>query len=556
MEICREYPQSMKIKIAEVLEFVSLFILVWIAFILLFTSILYFFKIPVTAWNIIVPSIELLVLISGSAIIRRSMHPYLSGGILLVFIMASVFMLAGSIYDTSWDGLDYQQKAVIQLSNGLNPIYAEAEPQDVYYNMWLNHYPKAPWMFAAGMYTLTGQIETGKGLNLLLLVASYLFWVAIGLRTREFPVLLSLIFAFLIAFNPVSIYQSLNFYVDGLVSSSIVLLIGLMISIYREVTLIKIFGLGSIIILGLNIKFTGSAYITVFSITLFMGLWLSKKKIKTTKLVFGTLALAALLGILAVGYNPYVKNTLYYGNPFYPVYGSDSYNQKYILGGAGLTDFITQGGVRKLILATFSKTTNAFVFDNSLLKIPFQIDGSEFTALSAADIRLGGLGPWFSGALILSISGLLMAYFFDWRKAFAATLLLGLISGSMVIGSEYWWARYAPQFWLVPVTISILLVSLKTKPAKILGGLIAFTLLVNVGMISVNYYARTIHNSSEIKLTLAEMQASGKHYQIYLEPFTPWRIRLEQYNIPFIEVQADEMTAPLGLNLIKYQPIE
>lgn len=556
MPVFREDSQSMKTKIAAELEFVSLSILVWIALILLFTSGLFFLKLPVSAWNVIVPSAALLIAILAIAVIQHKTHPFGSGLILLALTLAGVFLLAGSVYDTSWDGMDYQQKAVIQLHDGLNPIYQTAEPQDVYYNMWLNHYPKAPWMFAAGMYALTGQIETGKGLNLLLLAASFFLWAAVGLRTREIPGWVGVLFAFLIAFNPVSIVQSLSFYVDGLVSSAIVLLIGLMISIYREVSPEKLLGLGSVVILGLNIKFTGSAYIAVFGLALFLGLWLTTKTPQRTRLVFVTLALAALVGILVVGYAPYVTNTLYYGHPFYPVYGSDSFNQKYILGGAGLTDFIAQGGVKKLFLATFSKTINAQVFDNSLLKIPFQVDASEFSALSAADIRLGGLGPWFSGALVLSIPGWIAAFFFDWRKASAATLLLGLIGGSMWIGSEYWWARYAPQFWLVPVTISILLVFLKPKPAKILGGLIAFTLLVNVGMISTNYYARTIHNSAEIKLTLTEMQASGKRYQVYLEPFTPWRIRLEQYHIPYVEVPADTLTAPFGLNLIKVQPLE
>ncbi len=92
--------------------------------------------------------------------------PYLTVGFAgLVAITLACGWVAGYYFDLSWDGRDYQQKAIRQLVEGWNPVYTEIQPVDAYDNAWLNHYPKGPWIAAASVVKLTGDIESGKSLQ-------------------------------------------------------------------------------------------------------------------------------------------------------------------------------------------------------------------------------------------------------------------------------------------------------------------------------------------------------------------------------------------------------
>ena len=537
------------------MEFAGIWILIWIALVLILTTLLFALNVSITRWNVLIPTAIVLGWVAWITYHRRSTNTGWLGLVILLTTVVLSIALSGWFYDISWDGMDYHQKAVIRLEEGFNPIHQTAEPQQIYYNMWLNHYPKGPWIFEAGLYALTGNIETGKGLHLILMFSAFFVWLAVVLRSNWIAPWAGVWIAALLAFNPVSIYQSLSFYIDGLVSTSIVLLIGLMISIYQNGNRFELTGLASTVIIGLNIKFTGTAYIALFGLALFLALWIAMKDARKIRRIFIYLATSVLVGILIVGFNPYVINTVHYGHPLYPVYGSKSFNKDYIMGG-GVLNFRNKSPVQKFLLATLSKTDDSAKFKYSFLKIPFQVSRTEIKESGRTDVRFGGFGPWFSGALVLSILGLEAAFIIDWRKAGLMTLMLVLIGGSMILSDEYWWARYAPQFWMVPVVVAALLLLLKPKLPQIMGIVLATVLTINLIMVSGSFLVTNYKLTREIDMKMVEISRSGKVYQFDLGPLTPWTVRFDKYHISYIIVPAGtKLSSPKQFISFFYQPL-
>ena len=107
-------------------------------------------------------------------------------------------------FDLSWDGQQYHQAAIYALAQDWNAL---AQPlRDFEHSqgtqLWVRHYPKGPWYFAAAIFDATGYVEWGKSINLLALAASLLAVFAAALDaglTRPRATLL----AHVLALNPV-----------------------------------------------------------------------------------------------------------------------------------------------------------------------------------------------------------------------------------------------------------------------------------------------------------------------------------------------------------------
>ena len=106
----------------------------------------------------------------------------------LLLLSALCALIAGYYFDLSWDGRDYQQKAIRELVAGWNPLYSVLQPENVYDNTWLNHYPKGAWIAAASVVRLFNHIEAGKIFNLLLIAAVLLIALAFFLPYTPIPI--------------------------------------------------------------------------------------------------------------------------------------------------------------------------------------------------------------------------------------------------------------------------------------------------------------------------------------------------------------------------------
>lgn len=99
---------------------------------------------------------------------------------LAIAMVATIFICAlvsTYVYDFSFDGNTYHKTTIGMMKNGWNPVYESFEnaaltlkiiPDDYDWPIWYDHYPKASWIIGAAFYRLSGNIETGKCMNMLI----------------------------------------------------------------------------------------------------------------------------------------------------------------------------------------------------------------------------------------------------------------------------------------------------------------------------------------------------------------------------------------------------
>jgi hypothetical protein len=494
----------------------------------------------------------------GKRVYRLSI-PVLGIGFLAVIgLMALAILVAGYYIDLSWDGRDYQQRGVYKLLGGWNPVYTTLQPDSIYKNAWLNHYPKGPWIAAASIVRLTHNIESGKLFNLLLLVAVFLIALSYFLPKRQLKFWQVGLLGLYLAANPVSVYQSLSFYIDGQVSSMLILLILLMLLCLERVDLGRLITLVAAVVIGLNIKFTGAVYVVLLLVIFILASWYTKKDILPLLPIWSAILIGSLLGVLMVGYNPYLVNTFRYGHPFYPLYGGNRLNKDYILQGQIPSDYETMSWHEKLIQSIFSPSRNAIGVVSDPIKFPLSIKLSEVTAFALADVRVSGWGPLYGALLIISLAGLILLAFISRKAAVVSSSLVGLVIGTTLLNSEAWWARYSPQLWLIPVIVLAALWYVSDRRTQLIGNMLAVLMFINIFLVSGAYIGWNTLNTRQVRATLAELHQSDKVVMLYYGPLEAVGMRFEQYGIPFQWVgHLEDLPCPRELeNNVFYSPLD
>ena len=462
---------------------------------------------------------------------------YFPGRKLLAFtgvliFLAVIFLLgiyvSGKFYDLSWDGQTYHQEAIIQLANGWNPFHDQPLPEVS--GIWINHYAKGPWIASASLYSLTGHIEQGKVFNILLIVAS--FWLCLSALSTHYrrgapePVL----FSALAACNPIAILQASTFYIDGQLSSMLIIILSLLYLIIKSPAIFLALVLTLSVIITVNIKFTALAYILALGLPILSYLFLVKER-QPFKLIASSLGIGLIAGLLFVGFNPYVTNTVNNGNPFYPLAGPHAVN---IVTANSPADFQAMNRLEKLFISTFSKTENAAGSRPTHWKWPFTVSTEELEAIWL-DTRIAGFGPLFGGAVLLSLILLATAWPLDKKNTMAYTGLGLLIVCSALVNPESWWARYAPQLWLLPVFCAMLGLAINSKPQRILGLAIILVLCLNLYLVSGAYFERQSKENVILQSQLAEMRRAHLVLVCFRSDHSN-RVRLAEAGVHYREV--------------------
>jgi len=248
---------------------------------------------------------------------------WLPPGLTLVLLALSL-LLSAFFYDFSWDGQWYHQSGVLIIAHDWNPLSDpirnfDRSPSQLHSQLYLRHYAKGPWYAAAAIFAATGRIELGKCINGLMLMASFLGTLAACLdgglrRSRAVAV------AAIVAINPVVISELTTFMVDGVMASSLVLAIVSTLSALRRPRPAVIATGVAASIVCINSKFTGLIYLCFFLAA--AGLWCLFKAPRFLARLASVAIATLLVGACLWGYNPYVTNTLYRHQPFYPILGS------------------------------------------------------------------------------------------------------------------------------------------------------------------------------------------------------------------------------------------
>jgi hypothetical protein len=460
-------------------------------------------------------------------------------GICLIVSTALFFIflaVSGNFYDLSYDGQAYHQEAIIHLANGWNPFYDKTlGEQGAPYAIWIDHYAKASEICAAVLYAATGNIELSKVFNFLLILGSFFLSFSALYACQPKKWIRAAVIAFLLACNPVSIYQSLSFYVDGQLGSLLLCLIAFGILIYLESNYYIIGGFSLILLLALNNKFTAVAYAGILCIGLIAALYITQKHALLKKLLI-ILSTTAVIGTLILGFNPYVTNTVKYHNPFFPLAGQDARD---VVAAFTPISFSTMNRFEQATVSYFSASEgNSTDREATIMKTPFTFKNAELQNYGAPDTAIGGFGPLFSGAIVLSLLILIMAFMFNIPRTLVVLGLLAIVLASVFINYAAWWARYVPHLWVIPFIIALLGFSFEER--KVIRGaswLMIAVLLINVTMVSYSYFNTQSEWNQTLKSQFQTLKQSPQPVTAYFSYAFTNKNRLAENGITFKETK-------------------
>lgn len=523
---------------AKMLKESALLLLIWFVLILLGTTTLFFFHIGITKLHFILFGI----LTSGVYFVWKRRETTkkeffkIIGLSLLIILISTVTM--SFLYDRSSDGNTYHKDAIGVLKEGFNPVYESSEEfikrreddskEKTEYSIWTDHYAKANWIIAANFYSLTGNIESGKAMNIISIYI--LFGLLCSNLIKKLGSKKAFLLSMIVVINPITAAQVFTYYNDQLVCMYLFLAILQLIKLDKNPKDKEnwiIYCLTFIILS--NMKFNGLGYLLVFSFlfvckNLYRAYQEKEFLITFHKLCFIFIPLFVVsLGI--VGYSTYVKNTLDHQNPFFPLYDD---NGEDIITAQQPQEFLKMNNIQKLFYGTFSKANNLRENDNTTLKIPFMIYKDEITLAMSNDLRISGWGIWFSGLLICSI-GILITKYQQYKKDSWIIYVLAITGLLLLVMSESWWARYTPHFYLfIILSLYVLLKYGKNKIIKILFiiGIGVNTLLPLTGN---TYY--TLKNSIQITKDLKRLE--NKEIKIDIKGMNGILYNLKDFHIRY-----------------------
>ncbi len=464
---------------------------------------------------------------------------YFSISLLASTALFFIFLaISGYYYDLSYDGQTYHQEGIFELANGWNPFYDKPlADQGVPYAIWIDHYAKAGETLAAALYAITGNIELSKVFNFLLISGSFFISFAALAACLPRKRVLAAIFALLIACNPVSIYQSLSFYVDGQLGSLLICLVALSVLIYIRHNSYLIAAFSLCMMLTVNNKFTAIAYVGILCIGIVLTLYITQKHGLLKKMLI-VMTASTIIGVAALGFNPYITNTAKYNNPFYPLAGEDSRD---VVTAFTPTSFMTMNRFEEAVVSYFSQSEgNSTKRDTTTLKTPFTFSMEELRYYGIPDTAIGGFGPLFSGVLVLSLIILIMAFLFNIPRTMVVIGLLIILFASVFINYAAWWARYVPHLWLMPFIIALLGFSFdQRKVIRGLSWLMVAVLFVNVAMVSFSYFKLQSEANQALKSQLQTLKQAPQPVTAYFSYAFSNKIRLQDYGIEYKEVKEE-----------------
>ncbi|MGC4113631.1 MAG: hypothetical protein QM765_02995 [Myxococcales bacterium] len=467
-----------------------------------------------------------------------------------LFAVGLSLSLALFFFDISCDGPAYHEPAILQLASGWNPFRDAPLDDAVYENIWSNHYPKASWNVGAAALALLGKIEAGKAQGLILVFASAAL-VHSAARARQWRPRRSALAAFLLSFNPVCLYQSQSFYVDGLLACAMVSTVAIVLMLRGRPRAFGLLGLLFVVVVyGANLKFTGLVYLGLLLAGSVLALLLERSSSWAALAVSASLALAA--AVLVFGNNPYITNWATRGHPFHPLEGPA--DQRIDVMKSQASDrFLAKNRISKLLIAHLSRATNDTTSDPTL-KLPFTVSARELRAFHSTDVRIGGFGPLFALAVLLGLAGA-AAHFSSlrgdgvpWTQWLSRGVLLGCLTllGTILVNPEAWWARYAPQIWWIPCGIGLALLSARSQTARRLGWSVVTVLALNLLLVGGSYFS---HQVAETRAIDAQLRAlSGERGTVsLLQPQPSAQRRLLEAGLEVRET-AVPCGKPIGLH--------
>lgn len=553
-----------KKSIIEIIKKSSIFLLLEFIMILLVTTILFFVNVTITSLHL--PIITLLTIIIYMIFYKKDDKRLNIIAIILgIIIFAGITFVEGKVYDTTADGNTYHKLAIGSMKNGWNPAYEDSQDfkmedgnafdtsEDNINTLWIDHYAKGTEIFAAVIYAFTGNIESGKGYTLLLMYIAFGIIFPYLYTDRKRNIFTSLIIPFLLVVNAITIVQIFNYYVDGALMISILLILYSCIveSIkdkyeggYNQKENLLI--LACNIILCINIKFTGLAFAAIFCFVFYVY-WLIKTYMKEKEnfikvvkkyTLFYIITVIASIGI--IGYSSYTRNMIDHGHPLYPLYGKGHVDNMVVK--EQPSSFADKNHLEIFLISIFSKGENVSPTYSEAniqptLKIPGTITIEEINNYSIPDIRVGGFGPLFSIVFIVSIIStiyIIIKFIKEkkWDLFIPYILILLVIAFLILLLDGNYWARYIPYFYAIPIfTLTYLLWDNDKKIKYTIGVILSIIMIINISLVTyanlkstrandlyagnkINEFVQYAHDNEVVEIKLNHSGVQGALYNI------------------------------------------
>jgi len=389
--------------------------------------------------------------------------------VLLVVLIFIAIFLSTMMIDIYGDSRSYHGPAVIALVDGWNPLYdwkicGWDEEYCIRTSIFIDHYPKAQWYISAEFYSLFGDLDAGKSMNLLMLVLCFLVAYEIVRSLMPDRRVLSIMVSIGIAANPVAVAQLFSGTVDGILSSTLSIFILLLFGYSSSQQKKYIHQSMLMIVFLVNLKFTGLIYVTMLVIIVLAIILWSHREFPRYLAVASISTLT--FSFFVVGFNPYVTNLILEGNPFAQAVDIESGSS--VLDRQADREFLEKDRFEKFLISTFS------IGKKSNPKTPeFAIPLSQWKLNRGIAVRFSGFGPLFSAIFIVAIFQAARL-----RDGPSIALVLGVFI-TVFSTSAGWWPRLAPQTWLAVCLVQLfVLVSVKgTTNRRVASSLLAVMVL-------------------------------------------------------------------------------
>ncbi len=469
------------------------------------------------------------------AIFLTAIHTEIKGWETLIWLGVGLFILifgsiwVGTIYDCSFDGQWYHQDAIIQLSRGWNPVWDNPIKNELVSGLnsnYVNHYPKASWVFASAFHLFTGNIETGKVFHLIGLVSLFFLSYHFFMKRVFLSIAFSVLISFLLTFSTITLGQLFSFYVDGALFSFLVIFLILLIEcVYFNnnvwINMILVFGFV------VNLKFTGLVYTLVFILFAWVFILMRQRQwiIKTT-LFFSVML---IIGVFVLGYASYIRNYVERGHPFYPIMGKNN-EGKAIAEVQYAKDFFLMNRFEKTFAAHASRPIYTDHDHASVRKNLFQLkdlNSSLAYYQNHQPVTMSPLGPLTAELWVLFIPVFIMFLWFV-RNPLVYFLLLTL-GVSIIIQPECWNLRYAPQVVLIFVILLAATLQLPYKWIKAYSFVFGLLFLCNGVLGSVQNWLWVYGNNYKLRSHLEQVR--NKSVKIQKGWMQSFELKLNEYQI-------------------------
>jgi hypothetical protein len=245
---------------------------------------------------------------------------------------------------------------------------------------------------------------------------------------------LGVVIAALVAGNPVVMYQMATSYVDGAVASSLTVFI-VALAAWRERgnrAWLALGALSAVLVIGL--KFTGLVYVSVVgAVFVVEKFWRGRAP---TALI---LALVVAIGCgVALSGDAYVRNACERGGPFFPAIKAGCPD---VLAAQANKDFLDLGRIEKVVRAMASPQYSDRV-EMSIMPA-LRWPGTVWRWEHRYDPRFSGFGPFTLEVALLTLC--------LWFLCRCPISVVGVAVLAAALATDAgWWARLAPQWWLLP----------------------------------------------------------------------------------------------------------